>query len=449
MRGAPMGRSVASIVLTVSLTLCFGASAQDGAPVLTLEEAIALALIDNPSVINADLDIDKSGTDIDVAQADYFPELKAKVKSVSNLITQNYTFEQGAFGTFPATGPIPANDTDIGTSSSLSTTVGLTVTQSLSGIYAVMLEVEALSIQERIAAEQLRLELQDTAQQVKQQYYQILASESALEDSQASIALYESLVDQLTDQVAEQTALEYQLLDAQAELAQSRLKALEQVNDIASQKEQLNNLMGRDTQQSFEVTGLLVAPVVDVDGETARAVALAQRPEMRQAELNIALAEKQIAIDEYGYVPDVDLIVDYSHNNDDLLPNDSLYVGVVLSWEFYDWGRRSSTIAGDRISVSQAMNDLSSTRADVIADVNASLRDIENALAAIEAARISQKAGEEKLRVTQNRYNEQVALLSDLFDAEHDLAEANDNYIEAVLDAYEAQAELSRAMGEQ
>jgi len=295
----------------------------------------------------------------------------------------------------------------------------------------------------------LRLELQDTAQQVKQQYYQILASESALEDSQASIALYESLVGQLTDQVAEQTALEYQLLDAQAELAQSRLQALEQVNDIASQKEQLNNLMGRDTQEPFEVTGLLVAPVVDVDGETARAVALAQRPEMRQAELNIALAEKQIAIDEYGYLPDVDLIVDYSHNNDDLLPNDSLYVGVVLSWEFYDWGRRSSTIAGDRISVSQAMNDLSSTRADVIADVNASLRDIENALAAIEAARVSQKAGEEKLRVTQNRYNEQVALLSDLFDAEHDLSEANDNYFEAVLDAYEAQAELSRAIGEQ
>ena len=68
-----MVRSVASIVLTVSLALCFGASAQDGAPVLTLEEAIALALIDNPSVVNADLDIDKSGTDIDAAQADYFP----------------------------------------------------------------------------------------------------------------------------------------------------------------------------------------------------------------------------------------------------------------------------------------------------------------------------------------------------------------------------------------
>ena len=148
-------------------------------------------------------------------------------------------------------------------------------------------------------------------------------------------------------------------------------------------------------------------------------------------------------------MPDVDLMASYSHNNDDLLPNESLYVGVVLSWEFYDWGRRSSTIAGDRISVSQAMNDLAGTRADVIADVNASLRDVENALAAIEAARISQRAGEEKLRVTQNRYDEQVALLSDLFDADNDLADANDNYIEALLDAYEAQAALSRAMGEQ
>jgi len=444
-----MIQGVASIVLAVSLTLSVGAFAQDDGPVLTLEEAITIALIDNPSVDNASLDIDKSGTDIDVARADYFPQLNATVKSTRNFITQSYTYQQGSLGNFPATGPIPAETTEINSSSGWANTVGLTVTQSLTGIYAVTLQVEALSIQERIAAEQLRLELQDTAQQVKQLYYQILASESALKDSQSSIALYESLVGQLGNEVAQKTALEYQLLDSQAELAQSRMQALEQVNDIATQKEQLNNLMGRDTQEPFRVTGAFVPPVVDVDGETARAVALAQRPEMRQAELNIALAEKQIAIEEYDYVPDIDLMLDYSHNNYDLLPNESLYVGVVLSWEFYDWGRRSSTIAGDRISVRQAMNDLASTRASVIADVNSSLRDIENALAAVAAARMSQKAGQEKLRVTQNRYNEQVALLSDLFDAEHDLFDANNNYIDAVLDAHEAQAALSSAMGEQ
>ena len=437
------------MVVAASLTLCAGARAQDVGPIVTLEQAIALALLDNPSVENAGLDVEKTGTQIDVARADYFPQLKAKLRSVRNLITQSYTFEQGALGTFPATGPIPASDTEIESSSDWSNTVGLTVTQSLTGIYSVTLEVEALSLQERIAAEELRLELQDTAQQVKQQYYQILASESALADSQSSIALYESLVGQLTDQVAEQTALDYQLLDAQAQLAQSKLDALQQVNDIASQKEQLNNLMGRDTQEPFQVTGAFVPPVVAIDGETARALALAQRPEMRQAELNIALAEKQIAIDEWDYAPDVDLLVDYSHNNSNLLPNESLYVGVVLSWEFYDWGRRSSTIAGDRISVTQAMNDLGQTRGDVIADVNSSLRDLENALAGVEAARVAQQAGEEKLRVTRNRYDQQVALLSDLFDAEHDLAEANDNYIDAVLDAHEAQAALSRAMGEQ
>jgi len=443
-----MGRLVASVMLAAALTLPAALHAGDG-PVITLEEAIALALLDNPSVENASLDVDRAGTQIGVARADYFPQMKAKLHTMRNLITQSYTFEQGALGNFPATGPIPANDTEIESSGSWSSSVGLTVTQSLTGLYSVSLEVEALSIQERIAAEDLRLELQTTAQQVKQQYYQVLATESALQDSQASIALYESLVDQLTDQVAEQTALLYQLLDAEAELAQARSQALQQTNDIASQKEQLNNLMGRPTQESFQVTGAFVPPVVDVDGEIARALALAQRPEMRQAELNIALAEKQVAIDRFDYAPDVDLMLDYTRNNSSFLPDESLYVGLVLSWEFYDWGRRSATLAGDRISVAQAMNDLTGTRASVIADVNSSLRDIENALVAVEAARMARQASEEKLRVTRNRYDEQVALLSDLFDAKEDLASANDNYIEAVLDAHEAQAALARAMGEQ
>ena len=48
-----------SVGLAVSLRLAVGALAQDDGPVLTLEGAITIALVDNPSVDNASLDIDK------------------------------------------------------------------------------------------------------------------------------------------------------------------------------------------------------------------------------------------------------------------------------------------------------------------------------------------------------------------------------------------------------
>lgn len=416
---------------------------------LTLEQAIALALLDNPSVEIAGLDVDKAAQDIETAQADYFPQLKANLGAVRNFVEQDYTFEQGAFGTFPATGPIPADTTEISSSQGWSKSVGLSVVQSMTGIYQVMLEVEKLSLQERIYAETLRGELQDTAKSVKQTYYQILASESGLANTQSSIDFYTALTKQLGDEVEQQTALEYELLDAQSKLVQAEQQALSQRNDIASQKEQLNNLMGRPTDQPFEVVGPLVAPPVDIGAGDALELALAQRPDLREAELRVLYAEKNVAITEYGYVPDVDLLLDYSHTNSDLIPDESLYVGVMLSWEFYDWGQRSSEIASGKIDVHQARIDVEKTRADIVAQVNSSLRDLEDAVAAVEVARVAQAAGAEKLRVTQNRYNENVALLSDLLDAESDLSEANNDYVDAVLDVLNAQAQLAQAMGEQ
>ncbi len=249
--------------------------------------------------------------------------------------------------------------------------------------------------------------------------------------------------------MAQQTALEYELLDAQSQLAQAQQQALSQRNDIASQKEQLNNLMGRPTDQPFDVAGPLVAPPVDITPELARELAFAQRPDLREAELRVLIADKSIAITEYGYAPDVDLLFDYSHSNSDLIPDESLYIGVILSWEFYDWGQRSAEIASDKIDAHQARIEVEKTRADIIAEVNSSLRNLEDAEAAVVVARIAQDASTEKLRVTQNRFNESMALLSDLMDAESDLSQANDDYVNAVLDVLNAQAELAQAMGEQ
>lgn len=437
------------LLVAASVFLACAVSARAADDVLPLEDAIALALLQNPSVEIAGLDVEKAGEDIDAAEADYFPQLQATLDTGRNLIDQSYTFQQGSLGTFAATGPIPANDVEIGTSGDWSRSVGLSVVQSITGIYQVRMEVEKLSLQQRIYAESLRGELQDTAKSVKQTYYQILASRSALENTQVSIDLYESLVKQLSDEVEQQTALQYELLDAQARLAQARQQALSQRNDIASQKEQLNNLMGRPTDQPFEVAGALVAPPVEIDGEEARQIAFAQRPDLREAEIKVLLAEKSVAITEYGYVPDVDVLASYSHTNSELIPADSFYVGIVLSWEFYDWGQRSAEISSDRIDVHQARIEVERTRSDIITQVNSSLRNLEDAQAAVDAARIGQQAGAEKLRVTQNRYDENVALLSDLFDAESDLSEANDDYVNAVLDVLNAQAELAQAMGEQ
>ena len=89
--------------------------AQDDGHTVSIEQAITWALLDNPSVENAELDVDKAGHAIDEVWADYFPEMKVVVSARRNLTEQKYTFDQGVFGSFAATGPIPANDVTIKT----------------------------------------------------------------------------------------------------------------------------------------------------------------------------------------------------------------------------------------------------------------------------------------------------------------------------------------------
>lgn len=424
------------------------AVAQDIGPALTLEEAITLALLDNPSVDNAELDVEKAGYTIDSARSDYFPILKADVTTGRNLVDQEYTFETGAFGNFAATGPIPASTTTIKSEEDWEVSVSLSVVQSLSGIFKVEMEVDKLTLEEKVSAESLRATLQDTIKDVKQQYYQILATQADLENAEASIALYEELEREVSNKVAERTALDYELLDVQAELAQSNQQAASDRRDIETQKEQLNVLMGRDPMEPFRTVGeLQVVPVV-VDAEDARQIALAQRPEMREAVLKEEIARVGVDLAEFEYVPDVNALLDLSKSNSSFGPDYELFVGMQLSWEFYDWGGRAADVASEKISVTQAQNNVRSVRDQIIADVNATLRDLEDAVSSVGVAQLSRQAAQEKLRVTTNRYGQDTALLSDLLDAESDLSSANDDYVKAVLSVLEAQADLARAMGD-
>jgi outer membrane protein len=423
--------------------------AQDDGLTVSVEQAITMALLDNPSVENAELDVDKAGYAIDEAWADYFPEMKVSVSARRNLTDQKYTFDQGVFGTFGATGPIPANDVTIKTNEDWTGVVQLSVTQPISGIFKVELEVEHLTLAEMIAAENLRMTLQDTVKQVKQQYYQIVASQADLSNAGESIAFYEALERELANKVEEQTVLSYELLEVQARLAQARQEALTDRSTIASQKEQLNNLMGRDPMEPFQVAGALNPAALLVDGETAREIALDRRPEMREALLRVDLAENNVDIAEFDYIPDAGAVFSYTRANHNLIPDTEIYVGLELSWEFFDWGGRYANVQAQEVGVSQARNDVHATRSRVISEVNASLRNIEDAQSAVAVAELSQTASQEKLRVTMNRFEEGVQLLSDVLDAESELSQANDDAVKAALAVLGYQADLARAMGEE
>ena len=418
--------------------------------VLTLEEALGRALAKNPGVENAGLDIEKVGDQVSAARTQQYPSFSSSVQGSRNFQDESFTIEQGAFGTDSTNTPIPNQTTELESKEDFSAQFEIEVRQHLTQLYSIGLNVDKLMVEQEIRDQNLRSKQQSVALNVKQEYYAILTTQSALEATEENIAFYTSLVEIVGNKVKERSALEYQLLDAQARLAGSQHDELQQRNDLADHKERLNELMGRDVLTPFTVTAVGDIPLPVTDSEQAASQALAQRPEIREARLKLAQAQLEERIKKADYIPDVDLKASYIKlGNTNFIPDEYFFVGLVARWEFFDWGRREDEISKARRSVNEAENSIREADHQVVADVNQRLRDVENAKSLVHVTALAQNAAREKLRVTMNKYTQQAALLDDVLKAESDLAQANSDHQEATLAVLSATAELEKALGEE
>lgn len=418
-------------------------------PLLTLEEALLVAKTQNYQLKNAGLQINVVEEQKKAAQAKQFPQLSARVNGLQNFVDNEYTFEEGSLGTVGGN-PVPSSNVSIDTTNGFTTHYSLTATQPLVGLYEIGLNVDKLKTQQEIARQQSRQTEQSITLQVKQLYYQILSGESAIEATRSSVQFNEELVKILKDNVAQKTELEYELLNGEAQLASSRHQLFTQQNDLLTNKQQLNTMLGRDISTPFRVTPVNANPSLSYNADQAEDQAIAQRPETREARLQVEAAETEVEIQKSGYLPEVNLVASYGRTeNTSLLPDESLYVGLLAKWDFFTWGANQSNVAGSRFALQQALNSLRDNEDQIRAQVNAGIRNLEVARSLVPVTEVAKRAAEEKLRVSFNQYKAKTILLSDLLDAQSQLEQANDNYHQALLGVWNASAELEQALGEE
>src|SRR5262249_17863836 len=142
-----------------------------------------------------------------------------------------------------------------------------------------------------MATQQMRVQQHTLVANVKTAYYAILQTQSSLRAAEQNIRLYKEL-DRVTEEyVLQRVSLRSESLDVKTRMARSELDVLSYQDLLATQKEQLNALLGRDLETGFNVTFVPDAELVNIDLSQSQATALAQRPEIRQAKLKIQQSE--------------------------------------------------------------------------------------------------------------------------------------------------------------
>jgi outer membrane protein len=446
-------------LLWLAFALLFGAlfvptsaAGQEATPdveVLSLDQALALALDGNAAVASAALQVRRADQELAASRTRRLPALEVQATGSQLLTSPKIEFPAGAFGTFPATGPIPATDTVIEADTAPTAWISASVAQPLTQLHKVGLSVKASRISRDSERQQLRAQRAAVANEVRRQYYAVLQLRSAAEAARDQVKALREMDEEVSRHLVEETALPQESLAVKARLAAEEYRVLTLDNSLATQKAQLNAVLGRDPRTAFEPVPVATSGLEEVDQDVARAEALDRRPELEQARLQVEAADTQRRLKKAELIPEVSLALTYvSFFNVDLLPRSIAQLGLQLKWEPFDWGRRRKELASKTLAVEQANHAARDERNRVIVEVDSAFRKVQEARALVVARRLAHESAQEQLRVARLGSEQQTVLLKDVLQAQAAAAEARADYDEAELSLWQARADLDKAIGE-
>jgi outer membrane protein TolC len=277
-----------------------------------------------------------------------------------------------------------------------------------------------------------------------------LQSQSELESQRALLAYLEAL-QQLTGRRLQQEAV---LKAASLRITAQRTKALYQLTVIedalADRKEALNHLLGRDLQAEFTVEMVPASLPEESSVQEARKIATEMRPEIKAETIKKERAALETKIEKTRYIPDISIQANYlTAPNISFLPQNLGAVGVLLTWQPWDWGQKRHNIAQKVDAEKQAQLSIDNVRDQVVLEVDSTFRRLREARELLTAAQAARDAEAETLRNEMDAYSHQTIVLSDLLQQQSSVASAEDQYRQGLLAFWKARADFQRALGEE
>lgn len=435
-----------------AIALATTAGAQDAAapaPLLTLDDAITTAERQNHLLASTAREIDKAEERAAALRTRRLPGLHLDAYG-SRQNSLDFTLPAGSLGTLPQLGAVPPVASKTSVPGDYSLVAVASASQPLTQQYRIGLGLEVLQLDGRIARENVRRERQRVAAEVRTTYYQLSATEAGIEALRDLVRAVDEL-DAVTDRyLAEGVVLRPDALEVKARRARERQRLAQAESGLATQREHLNQLMGREVTTPLRVSkpSELAAPGAGLTLDAARERAHASRAEIHAASLRTVQADTARKLAWAGWIPDVSLAASYARlQNTRVLPDEVATVGLLFSWEPFDWGRKGHEAAERAHEREQARQGREEAEEQIAVEVGQRWRALKDAAALLEATRLEADASTASLDMDRNRYKENATILRDVLRTEARLSGARHDFTDALAGYWSAAAELERAIG--
>ena len=462
------------VSLTLAIFLGFPLYAQvavpqadDGPVVLTLDDALVIALSENLSVKVADKEITRAQYALKGTYASLFPQVDGSGSYHRTIKKQvmYMDFDMGSmFGGDSEEGAAgQASSQGSGGSSGGGIEVGRWNTFS-TGVQAAMPLVNAqlwksikISGEDvELAVEKARASRLDMVTQVKQAFYAVQLAKEAYK-------VYEEVYDNAVENFR-QTEMRYNVQKA-SELDYTRAKTAvanaipnlyDAENNIDMTLWQLKAVMGIDLDMDIDVAGELQDNAVQMfrDIHENEDASLENNTTMKQLEIQAEQLADAIKMQQYASLPTLSLAFAYSVN---AMTNDFnfreyrwspySYVGLSLSIPIFAGGRRLNAVRQSKVQYEELKLQALNTERQLKIAIRQYLNQMETCMKSYDAAKEAEAAARKAYGIATQSFNLGRSTLTDLNDAQLALTQAQLGVSQAVYSFVLAKAALEQTLG--
>ncbi len=411
-------------------------------PVMTLEDCVRTALVSNPG-LEASRNGARAAMETEgVARSGYFPRLDFQT---GYRRWESRAFLPNSIQALPF-GPI---DNVIGPTDQYSLSLQGSYTLFDSGLRkASTHRAEAMSAE---ASQSALQKGQDTVLGVYKSFCGLLAAEADLSVARKSLKRSEDHL-RLAEARKEVGAVPLaDVLRARVSLANARLALVGARSAVDVARGNLNTTMGRPAETPLRIreVGPALAPPGSFSMDDAMKKAVAGRPELRAAANREAAGRESVRAARSAYGPTVTAEAAYGRLDNAFFPMDKNWaVGVSVQIPVFTGFERRHTLARARAKLSQAENERLQAELGVRQEIWTAHADVVKAYDSAVAVEALNADARESLRMADERYKVGAGTITDLLDAETNLAEAEAAKVRTEYGYRVAKAELRRAMGE-
>ena len=434
------------LVLTALLTL-LAAAYSYAAETLTLDQAIDLALRNNPGLKAADAQVEIADAGVLRSVSGFLPKVTVSEtwsRTDSPLMVLGTKLNQEIVT--PADfNPAVLNNPDL--ISNYNTR--LAVMQPVFNGGKEYIGKKQAGLAREASVQDRERSRQETVFNVIKAYYGVLLANEyhkvavqSLETTAATVKLAEA-------RYKAGAVLQSDLLRATVQLAEVQEMATRSRNSVKLAMAALNFAMGVPQGTEHDISGALSAQDMKSGMDAMLDEAASKRPDLMSMELNLRNTEKSVSMAKTDYLPSLNLMGQMDWNSDRPAGDDakSWAVMAVLQWNIFD-GLVTKSRVKEAVATNSKMKHLEEqTRSSVQLQVRQAYYNLTASLDRIAATSSSVREAEEGLRIVQKRYEVGMTTFVDVLGAENSLIRARTNVLQALYDNNIAQAELKLAVG--